>query len=65
KGHGASPAIEAEAARRNTRDAARYAHLIEAGRAKDVAKTAVASMLARDMWFVGTMVVSELAAKGR
>lgn len=65
KGHGASPAIEAEAARRNTRDAARYAHLIEAGRAKDVAKTAVASMLARDMWFVGTMVGSELAAKGR
>lgn len=65
RGHGASPAVEAEAARRDTRDAARYARLIEAGGAKDVAKAAVASTLARDMWLVGTMVGSELAAEGR
>lgn len=53
--------VEAEALKCNTRNVERYRHLIKAGKPANVAKTAVASELVRDMWIIGRMVQRELA----
>lgn len=59
-----SAAVEVEAQRCNQRNAERYRALVEAGKRPNVAKVAVASELARQMWVVGSMVQRELAAAG-
>lgn len=56
-----SDAVEAEAAKCNLRNIRRYRHLVKAGRKPNVAKTAVAKELVRQMWVLGRMVQEELA----
>ncbi len=57
-----SPQVEAEARKCNERNKARYKALIANGKHVNVAKTAVASELVRDMWVIGRMVQREIAA---
>lgn len=63
KGQAVSPQVEAEAKKCNARNRARYEHLIASGKHANVAKTAVASELVRDMWVIGRMVQRELAER--
>lgn len=52
-------AIEREARKCNARNRSRYADLAVRGKPANVAKIAVASELARDMWAIGGMVQRE------
>jgi len=61
---GAAPqtaAIEAEALKCNIRNAERYRALVARGKGANVAKVAVASELARQMWAIGRMVEEAMA----
>lgn len=60
KGHGVSAAVEAEAVKCNLRHARRYKDLVKAGKKPNVAKTAIASEMVRDMWAIGLIVKGEL-----
>ena len=60
----ASLAVEAEAQRCNQRNVERYRALVEAGKRPNVAKVAVASELARQMWVIGSMAQREAAQAG-
>ena len=64
KGQIVSPQVEAEARKCNARNRARYDHLVASGKHANIAKTAVASELVRDMWIIGRMVQRELAERG-
>lgn len=63
-GGGVSLAVEAEAQRCNQRNVERYRALVAAGKRPNVAKVAVASELARQMWVIGSMVQRGLAQAG-
>lgn len=65
RGQLVSPQVEAEARKCNDRNRARYKALIANGKHTNVAKTAVASELVRDMWIIGRMVQRELSAGER
>ena len=58
----AGDAVEAEAAKCNDRNRRRYRGLVDAGKKANVAKTAVASELVRQMWAIGLVVAREQAA---
>lgn len=60
-GHEASAAVEAEAAKCNERNLRRYRALVGAGKRPNVAKTAVASELVRQMWVLGSIADRERA----
>lgn len=62
KGREVSAAVEAEAAKCNDRNRRRYRGLVDAGKKANVAKTAVASELVRQMWAIGLVVAREQAA---
>jgi hypothetical protein len=55
-----SAAVESEALKCNIRNVERYRHLRSRGKLPNIAKVAVASLLVRDMWFIGLMVKGEL-----
>jgi transposase len=59
-----SAAIESEALKCNIRNVKRYSHLKSRGKLANIAKVAVASLLVRDMWYIGLMVKEELEQKG-
>jgi transposase len=58
-----SAAVESEALKCNIRNAKRYSHLRSHGKLPNIAKVAVASLLVRDMWYIGLMVKGELEQK--
>lgn len=67
RGATVSAEVEQEARKcntRNRRNRRRLAELTEKGKVANVAKTAVASELTRDMWVIGRMVQAELAGGG-
>lgn len=64
KGCAVSNAVEAEAIKCNNRNIDRYRQLVAAGKKPNVAKTAVAKELVREMWVLGLMVQEELSADG-
>lgn len=61
KGRKVSAAVEAEAAKCNDRNRRRYRDLVDAGKKANVAKTALASELVRQMWAMGLVVAREQA----
>ena len=61
RGQVVSAEVEAEAVKCNARNRKRYSDLVGAGCKPNVAKTAVASELVREMWVLGRMVQRELA----
>lgn len=63
RGAEVSEAVEREARKCNARNRSRYADLVARGKPANVAKIAVASELARDMWAIGRMVQRELAER--
>lgn len=60
KGHEVSAAVELEARKCNRRNRERYRDLVARKKGANVAKTAVASEMVRDMWAIGLIVRGEL-----
>lgn len=63
RGHEVSAAVETEALKCNIRISERYAALVRNGKAANVARVAVTSELARDMWVIGMIVRREAAGR--